>query len=87
MCALGREFWVQTPLPPKFSPNIFVARWPLLRNAPSKGHHSRYITLFLKGTYSVVSFYELMAMSMAGLMHFCDVMLGRFDPSFLVLLA
>ena len=24
------------------------------------GHHSRYITLFFKGTYSVIGFYEVM---------------------------
>ena len=70
MCALGRESWVQTPLPPNFLPKVFVARWRLLRNAPSKGHHSRYITLFFKGTYSVMSFYELMRMFLVGLMHF-----------------
>ena len=50
------------PTTPKFSPNAFVARWRLLRNAPSKGHHSRYITLFFEGTYSVIGFYELMRM-------------------------
>ena len=33
-------------------------------------HHSRYITLFFKGTYSVVSFYELMRVSSAGLKQF-----------------
>ena len=47
-----------------------VARWRLLRNAPSKGHHSRYNTLFFKGTYGVVSFYELMRVSFAGFKHF-----------------
>ena len=55
---------------PKFSPNVFAARWRLLRNAPSKGHHSRYITLFFKGTYSVIGFYELMRMFLVDLMHF-----------------
>ena len=58
------------PTTPKLLPNVFAARWRLLRSAPSKGHHSRYITLFSKGTYSVVSFYELMGVSMACLMHF-----------------
>ena len=58
------------PTTPKFLPNVLVARWQLLRNAPSKGHHSRYITLFFKGTYSVISFYELMTMFLIGLMHF-----------------
>ena len=29
-------------------------------NVPSKEHHSRYITLFFKGIYSVIGFYELM---------------------------
>ena len=42
----------------------------LLRNAPSKGHHSRYITLFPKGTSSVNSFYELMRRFCEGLDHF-----------------
>ena len=58
------------PSTPKFLPNVFVARWRLLRNAPSKGHHSRYITLFFKGTYSVIGFHELMGMFLVGLMHF-----------------
>ena len=58
------------PTTPKFLPNVFVARWQLLRNAPSKGHHSRYITLFFKGTYSVIGFYELMRMLLVRLMHF-----------------
>ena len=30
----------------------------------------RYIALFFKGTYSLVSFYELIKVSLAGLMHF-----------------
>ena len=55
---------------PKFLPNVFVARWQLLRNVPSKGHHSRYITLFFKGTYSVIGFYELMRIFLVGVMHF-----------------
>ena len=54
------------PTTSKFLPNVFAARWRLLRNAPSKGHHSRYITLFLKGTYSVIGLYELMGVSLAG---------------------
>ena len=58
------------PTTAKFVPNVFVARRRLLRNAPSKGHHSRYITLFFKGTYSVIGFCELMRMLLVGLMHF-----------------
>ena len=58
------------PTTPKFLPNLSAARWRLFRNAPSKGHHSRYITLFFKGTYSVIGFDELMRMSLAGGMHF-----------------
>ena len=58
------------PTTPKNLPNSFASRWPLLRNAPLKGHHSRYTTLFFKGTYSVIGFYELMGMSLAGLVHF-----------------
>ena len=58
------------PTTPEFLPNVFAARWRLLRNAPSKGHHSGYITLFFMGTYSVISFYELMGVSLAGLMQF-----------------
>ena len=57
------------PTTPKFLPNVFVARGQLLRNASSKGHHSRYITLVIKGTYSVIGFYELMGMFLVGLMH------------------
>ena len=55
---------------PTFFPKVFVARRRLLRNAPSKGHHSRYITLFFNGTYSVIGFYELMRMFLISLMHF-----------------
>ena len=58
------------PTTPKILPKVFVARRRLLRNAPSKGHYSRYITLFLTGTYSVIGFYELMGMFLVGLIHF-----------------
>ena len=58
------------PTTPKLFPNVFVARRRLLRNAPSKRHHSRYITLFFKGTYSVIGFYEVMRMFLVSLMHF-----------------
>ena len=58
------------PTSPKFLPKVFIARWRPLRNAPSKGHHSRYITLFFMGTYSVMGFYELMGMLLVSLMHF-----------------
>ena len=58
------------PTTPKCLPNVFAARRRLLRNAPSKGHRSRYITMFFKGTYSVIGFYELMRMFLVGLMHF-----------------
>ena len=58
------------PTTPKILPNFFVARWRPLRNAPSKGHNSRYITLFFKGTYSVIGFYELMRMFLVSFMHF-----------------
>ena len=58
------------PTTTKFLPNVLASRWGLLKNAPSKKHHSRYITLCFKGTYSVIGFYELIGMSFAGLMHF-----------------
>ena len=58
------------PTTPKFCSKAFAARWRLSRNAPSKGHHSWYITLFFEGTCSVIGFYELMGMCLAGLMHF-----------------
>ena len=58
------------PTTPKFLPNVFVALWRLLRNAPSQKHHSRYITLFSMGSYGVIGFYELMGMFLVGLMHF-----------------
>ena len=51
---------------PKILPKVDPARWRLLRNVPSKGHHSQLITLFFKGTYSVIGFYELMGLSLAG---------------------
>ena len=50
------------PTTPDFLPNVFAARWRLLKNATSKGHHSRYITLFFEGTHTVIGFYELMGM-------------------------
>ena len=56
------------PTTPKLLPKVFVARWRRLRNAPSKGHHSGYITLFFKGTYSVIGLYELMGMFLVGVM-------------------
>ena len=65
------------PTTPTFSPNAFAAGWRLLRNAPSKGHHSRYITLFFKGTYSVVSLFEMMKVSLAGLKHFLRELWGN----------
>ena len=58
------------PSTPKFLPNVFFARWRPLRNAPSKGHHSRYITLFFEGTYSVIGFYELMRILLVSSIHF-----------------
>ena len=70
MCALGRESWVQTPLPPICYQTLSSHNSDFLRNAPSKGHHSRYIKLFFEDTYSVISFYELMGICLVGLMHF-----------------
>ena len=58
------------PTTPKLLPKVFVARRQLLRNAPSKGHHSRYIKLFFEGTYRVIGLYELMRMFLVDLMHF-----------------
>ena len=75
------------PTTPKFLPKVFAARWRLLRNAPSKGHHSRYIILFFKGTYSVISFYELMRMFLGKFNAFSEIILGIFEPFSLVLLA
>ena len=69
MCS-GEGVLGSNPTTPKFVPKVFVARWRVLRNAPSKGHHSRYITLSFRGTYSVISFYELMRMFLVGLVHF-----------------
>ena len=58
------------PTTPKLFPNVFGARRQLLRNAPSKGHHSRSITLSFKGTHSVIGFSELMRLFLVSLMHF-----------------
>ena len=66
----GEGILGSNPTTPKILSKVFAARWRLLRNAPSKGHRSRYITLFLKGTDSVVSFHELMRVSLAGLKRF-----------------
>ena len=67
---VGKHVQSSNPTTPKFVPNTFAAGWRLLSNAPSKGHHSRYIKLFFKGTSDLVSFSELMEMSLAGLKHF-----------------
>ena len=75
------------PTTPKLVPKVFVARWRLLRNAPSKGHHSRYITLFFIATYSVKGFCELMGMLFRWFNAFSEVILGIFEPFSLVLLA
>ena len=75
------------PTTPKLFPNVFVARRRLLRNAPLKGHRSRYITLFFKGTYSVIGFFEVMRMFLVSIMHFLRLFLGIFEPFSLVLLA
>ena len=61
---------IPTAPTPFFFPKVFASRRRLLRNAPSKGHHSRYITLFYKGPYSVTGFYEVMRMFLVSLMHF-----------------
>ena len=58
------------PTSAKLLPNVCAARSRLLMNAPSKGHHTRYITLFREATYCVISFYEVMKMSYAGLRDF-----------------
>ena len=58
------------PTTPTFLPKVFVACRRLLRNAPSKGHHSRYITLFFEGTYSVIGLYGLMRMFLVSLLYF-----------------
>ena len=55
------------PTTPNFLLKGFAARCLLLKNAPLYGHHTRYITLLFKGTCSVVSFYEVIRMSYAGL--------------------
>ena len=70
-----------------FFPKVFASRRRILRNAPSKGHHSRYITLFFKGPYSVIGFYEVMRMFLVSLMPFSEVILGIFEPFSFVLLA
>ena len=58
------------PTAPKLFFQKFTLTSELLGNAPSKGHHSRYITLFLKGTSSVNSFFELIRRFCEGLHHF-----------------
>ena len=69
MCS-REEVLGSIPTAPKLFPNVFAARRRLLRNAPSKGHHARYITLFFKGPYSVIGFFEVMRIFLVSLMHF-----------------
>ena len=64
------------PTTPQFLPKVFVARWRLLSNAPPKEHHSQYITLFFKGTYSLGVFFALMGMFSVSLMHFLGEVWG-----------
>ena len=72
---------------PKFLLKVFAARWRLLRNAPSEGHHTQYITLFSEGTYSVIGIFELMRMFLNGLMHFLRYVWAHLSLFSLVLLA
>ena len=58
------------PTTHKCLPKFSASHCRPLRNAPLRGHHSRYITLFVKGSYSVIGFFKLMGMSLAGVMHF-----------------
>ena len=69
MCS-GQGVLGSIPTAPTLFPNVFAPRRRLLRNAPSKGHHSRYTTLLFKGPYSVRAFYEVMRMFLVSLMHF-----------------
>ena len=69
MYTLGRESWFKPNYPHNFSKR-FRRTLATFEECPSREHHSRYITLFLKGNYSVVRFYELMRVSLAGLKHF-----------------
>ena len=68
-CALGRESRVQTPLPQIFSKRF--RRTPAtFEECPIEGTSLRYITLFFKGTYSVIGFYEVTRMFLVRSMHF-----------------
>ena len=53
-CKSGR------PSPPYTNPRELGPRKIV---APEKGHHTPYITLFVEGTYSVISFCEVMRTS------------------------
>ena len=69
MCS-GQGVLGSIPTAPTLFPEVFADRRRLLRNAPAKGHHSRYITLFFKGPHSVIGFYEVIRMFLVSLMHF-----------------
>ena len=72
-----KEILGSIPSTPKRLRNAFAARWQLLRNTPLTGHHSRFITLFFKGTYSLLGFYELMRVHIAGGKHFLRYVQGK----------
>ena len=70
MYTLGSRSWVQTALPSHFSSKVYAAHQRLLRDASSKKHQTGFITVFLKGTYTVLSLCQLMRMSYVGVKYF-----------------
>ena len=77
MYSPGSRSWVPFPLPPNVCQSAFSAGWRLLRISPSNGVPSRYITLFCKGIYSVVSYYEMVRVPFAVLKHFLRQVWGN----------
>ena len=43
------------PTPPNLLTEAYASTQHFLRNAPLKGHRTRYVTLFFKGIHSVIS--------------------------------
>ena len=61
----GGRSWVPSPLPQKCLPQRFHRTLATFEECPFESISFRYITLFFKGTYSVVSFHELMRVSLS----------------------
>ena len=54
----------------KFTPTTQLSGGTFLHGGYTEMKYARYTTLFFKGPYSVIGFYEVMRMFLISLMHF-----------------